>query len=42
MNRRKERFADEEKAQLKSLRSALAGDELFDFGGRQFHPARLS
>jgi hypothetical protein len=41
MNRLKERFTDEEKAQLKFLRSALARDELFDFGGMQFHPARL-
>lgn len=41
MNRLKEWFTDEEKAQLKSLRSSLAREELFDFGGMQFHPARL-
>lgn len=41
MNRLKERFTDEEKAQLKSLRSSLARDEMFDFDGMQFHPARV-
>jgi len=41
MNQLRDRFSDDERAELKRLRNSLVHDDLFVFAGRRFQTARL-